>query len=308
MIFPFAGCLGARTLPQDGCGNLAVLEEWYDAVFSENGDPESRFEVHVRPLFQWKNGCYTTVFSGDLNSLLTSNHTVPTRWWALSPHNTQTMIDTEPGPPDMGKNIGVIQHLAGLVPKWFACGERLPEYGWWSAEKARRPVVLADHVHRERPRDKWEACNDNDKVPEAVLRAFTREVHVYTCDCQDAENNGAERKRVELQTEGLKSNITIAGHFSSAQGVQLWALRFREGADVCDNWFEPEDGTYWFVFSADSNTASYLGGHMSLVDHGDFNDDNQCEFLFRVQEYNKDGYKIFWNDFNNQQEAVWCYH
>ena len=47
---------------------------------------------------------------------------------------------------------------------------------------------------------------------------------------------------------------------------------------------------------------------MWLVDAGDYDNDGKSEFLFCIDQYNRGGYKLFYDDFKKRAVFQFNYH
>ncbi len=281
--------------------DVAALEDWY---VSYTDMPKAHFVVRVHRLFHWQDGAYSLNPGADkLISLDTSANMSLGEWHALLHGKVCGKVTIEAG------NLKGVLGTDRYLPAAFMNRPRKPEFGWWDVEgdAAKQPVVLVNHVTNRCDCESWHSGMAEKPVPENVLRSFCQNVVVYTCDEKDA-STGRGRTRIDLSTDWVRNNVDILQHLKSSRGDELWALRFREIADVCDNWFGHYDAQHWFSSSARSANVKYLGSEIALVDYGDFNCDGRTEFLFRVKKYNEDGYRIFWDRFEKTLDYTWNYH
>jgi hypothetical protein len=63
----------------------------------------------------------------------------------------------------------------------------------------------------------------------------------------------------------------------------------------------------WFVIDP-QRSARFLGEGMWLVDAGDYDNDGKSEVLFWINQDNRGGYKLFFDDFNKQAVFEFSYH
>jgi hypothetical protein len=57
-----------------------------------------------------------------------------------------------------------------------------------------------------------------------------------------------------------------------------------------------------------NNEVKYLHDEMILMDYGDFDNDNQDEYIFWHARFNHDSYLLYYNNFDNLTEFEWSYH
>jgi hypothetical protein len=55
-------------------------------------------------------------------------------------------------------------------------------------------------------------------------------------------------------------------------------------------------------------SARFLGAGMWLVDAGDYDNDGKSEVLFSIDQYNRGGYILFYDDFKKQAVFEFSYH
>jgi hypothetical protein len=66
-------------------------------------------------------------------------------------------------------------------------------------------------------------------------------------------------------------------------------------------------GVSWFHISKE-NSISFIGRDLTLVDAGDYDGDGESEVIFRQNEYNRNGYILFYNKFLDHVDFTWNYH
>ena len=74
----------------------------------------------------------------------------------------------------------------------------------------------------------------------------------------------------------------------------------------CDGPPLPEWSGNWFL--VEGNSVEFLGNELEYLESGDFDADGTEEVLFWHSGYNRDGYVLFFNDFQQQARYVWGYH
>ena len=65
--------------------------------------------------------------------------------------------------------------------------------------------------------------------------------------------------------------------------------------------------TRWLVTTS-AGATKYLGNSMRLLDYGDFDGDGTTDFVFYMSRYNRDGYVLFWHEFEQSAGFIWQYH
>jgi hypothetical protein len=52
----------------------------------------------------------------------------------------------------------------------------------------------------------------------------------------------------------------------------------------------------------------FLSSNMWLVDAGDYDNDGKSELVFSIDDYNRGGYKLFYDDFKQEAVFEFNYH
>jgi hypothetical protein len=68
----------------------------------------------------------------------------------------------------------------------------------------------------------------------------------------------------------------------------------------CDGGNITEFSSRWFVITPERQ-VQYLGANMWLVDAGDYDNDGKSELVFSIDDYNRGGHKLFYNDFKQRR-------
>ncbi|WP_424964048.1 hypothetical protein [Ekhidna sp.] len=63
----------------------------------------------------------------------------------------------------------------------------------------------------------------------------------------------------------------------------------------------------WFLIR-DDNEVQQISPFLTLVDAGDYNNNDQVEVIFMIQDYNYDGFVMYYNDFEDLVQYGWRYH
>jgi len=62
----------------------------------------------------------------------------------------------------------------------------------------------------------------------------------------------------------------------------------------------------WFLLS--NSKCRYLKSNMRLIDAGDYDNDGKVEVVFKIEEYDHDGYVLYYDGFQKNSEFYWIYH
>jgi hypothetical protein len=72
---------------------------------------------------------------------------------------------------------------------------------------------------------------------------------------------------------------------------------------ICGEAFTPQ----WFVITPEQEVR-FLGSNMWLVDTGDYDNDGKSELVFSIDDYNRGGYMLFYDDFSREAVFEFNYH
>jgi len=186
----------------------------------------------------------------------------------------------------------------GPVP---TVGKRSSEYGGWIAKPVFRPLVVNSRPFFVDP-DSWKPARVSDEVTEVLRREFRRKFpKVSNCTTQD--NETAKPWRYP------DADIKIIKAYSSKRAWTAAAVLL--AGSRCQ--LPPGDPTYdafdsqWFAMGP-HNEIRFLGQGMWLVDAGDYDNDGRSELVFATAGYNRDGYKLFYEDFKRHAGFEFSYH
>ena len=104
--------------------------------------------------------------------------------------------------------------------------------------------------------------------------------------------------------------ITVDGYIfiSASLNRDLYPHVFSEGYFENDNEGSNPTGefiSYWYVLI--NNTPVFLGSGLEFIECADYANTQTSQFIFRVSGYNRDGYRLFYNDFKNKVDFIWSY-
>ena len=100
-------------------------------------------------------------------------------------------------------------------------------------------------------------------------------------------------------------DIRILKAYASQRAWFIARLRLVEYH--CDG---PADDPFvdqWFSVSPE-RTVQFLGAAMWLVDAGDYDNDGRSELVFSIDDYNRGGYEIFYDNFKKHATFKFGYH
>jgi len=163
-------------------------------------------------------------------------------------------------------------------------------FGGWTRGKVYRPLVLNTQPWA-KDYDQWRPYSPPDTEVARVVKFLQKEW------------GEAEAKSGKEEIEQNQS------YMSRARGIKLINLSMKKWQNA------PEAGEndYWpymagVVCIVKKDKILYLDYGLDLIDAGDYDNDGKSELIFMVQKYNYDGYKLFFNDYQNFVEFGWHYH
>jgi len=100
-------------------------------------------------------------------------------------------------------------------------------------------------------------------------------------------------------------NINIVKAYSSSTGWSLARLQLQP-----HRWDGPADDPFvdqWFSISP-TREITFRDKAMWLVDAGDYGNDGHSELVFSIDDYNRGGYKLFYDHFKKEAVFELSYH
>ena len=127
-----------------------------------------------------------------------------------------------------------------------------------------------------------------------------------------ADENEKPIGKIELHiADFIFKSITVDGYtvISANLNRDLYSHVFSEGYFENDNeGSNPTGGfiSYWYVLI--NNIPVFLGSGLEFLECADYTNTQTSQFIFRISGYNRDGYRLFYNDFKNKVDFIWGYH
>jgi NAD(P)H dehydrogenase (quinone) len=132
----------------------------------------------------------------------------------------------------------------------------------------------------------------------AVRKAFrSRFPKVGNCSRQDIEH-----VKRWLYTD---ADIVVEKAFSSHRNWFIVEANLR--GSECDGLSDEAFASPWFVITP-QRQVRFLNSGMWLVDAGDYDADGKSEIVFSLDDYNRGGYKLFYDDFRRSATFEFTYH
>ena len=285
--------LCAISSAQDSAPILGILE---DTPGHYAGDPHYRsvrvvFAKHGKEWIAFQSNC------SDEHCLKSVAAEYPKRvdWTVVfDGRSIGHLITKAPAEFEFYSTVGQEQITGGVAP---LVGKPSQQFGGFPSEAVLRPLVTSSKPFFEDP-ERWKHASLSTDLLRQVRKQFHRRFPKVS-NCATPEENIAK------VWDYHDSDIRIATAYSSNRG---WSIaRVQLEPYRCDG---PDDDAFvdqWFVVKPDS-TVSFLGSAMWLVDAGDYDNDGRSELIFSIDDYNRGGYRLFYDDFSRSATFEFGYH
>jgi hypothetical protein len=211
-----------------------------------------------------------------------------------------------------GRNLG---QVTGQTPKEFhyyshvglqqikdggpvpTIGKRSTEYGGFTGASVYRPLVANSHPYFKDP-ESWKPVQPTADLVK-LLRQHFRKKFPSVSNCANPDEN------VGKPWPYRDEDVRILKAYASGSAWSVARLRLEEYQ--CDG---PSDDPFvdqWFAVSPELE-VQFLGAAMWLVDAGDYDNDGKSELVFSIDDYNRGGYEIFYDDFKKNATFKFSYH
>jgi hypothetical protein len=217
--------------------------------------------------------------------------------WTVSFNGKQVGQVEGRTPPsfDFYSTVGQQTIVGSTTPP--AIGKPSADFAGFLGESVYRPLVAVSEPNYRDPED-WKPTQLSADTTATVRKAFRRRFpKVANCSQQDIEHgkpwpytdaNIVLRKAYASNRHWLIAEVILSGY-------------------ECDG---PADEAFtyqWFVITPEQQVR-FLGSNMWLVDAGDYDNDGKSELVFSINDYNRGGYKLFYDDFGQQATFEFGYH
>lgn len=109
----------------------------------------------------------------------------------------------------------------------------------------------------------------------------------------------------EMREEDLKFDISYISYKNNKDEFIVSVKIHEKHTGKCNKFINKYETPIWFFIS---KSIRFIGYQMTLVDAGDYDSDNEIEFIFWHSGYNEDGYTLFDNNFKTRLDYFWIYH
>ena len=101
------------------------------------------------------------------------------------------------------------------------------------------------------------------------------------------------------------ANMVVSKAYSSNRHWLIAEVILSGGE--CDGPPDEAFTSQWFVITPEQQVR-FLGSNMWLVDAGDYDNDGKSELVFSIDDNNRGGYKLFYDDFSRIAMFEFSYH
>lgn len=171
-------------------------------------------------------------------------------------------------------------------------------HGWCNAPE-NRPLVLVSRSNFEDP-EGWKPFQPDSALQARLFPFFRIAVGQFNaCLCN-------KEYEFERPWDYTPDDLVLHRSYRSKAGLEIVSLGLDLRKPHCDNMSDPFWGSQWFLVREDR--IDFLGSQMELVDAGDYDRDGRSELLFWHAAYDKDGYRLIYDDFRQSEDFFWSYH
>jgi hypothetical protein len=285
-------------LPTDA---LAQVQPTLVGILEDNpghyaGDPHYR---DVRVAFRREGAGWVAFPSNcpDQDCLKTIAAKFPAQVnWTISFDGKQVgqVVSRTPPSFDFYATVGQ-QEIVGTSDVPFV-GKPSADFSGFQDEPVLRPLVAVSKPNYSDP-ESWKPTRPTPEIVVAVRQSYlARFPKIATCI---ARTIGREKAR----TASLGEAISVQKIYGSNRNWFLVEAQSR----YCDGGAIREFSSRWFVVTPEQQVR-FIGSNMWLVDAGDYDNDGKSELVFSIDDYNRGGYKLFYDDFNKRVDFEFGYH
>jgi len=282
---------------------IAFLEDWCER-YSEEKELKTKYEPRVRLAFRltkdgWK--AFDNRVSGSDELKQAAKRFSGDRKWILLEREQplDSLISQEITAYQWYADVGM-QDIVGSLPASALLPRGIKFSGWLGCQ-VRRPIVLISRKPQ-KASDNWQEIEPSFKPDTEIVHLIkTFGNGLYTCTDERDENGTL------LKAEIKQDMLETVEEFVSGKGDRLFAVKFLDDACVTNVIAEHEYSMYWFA-QLGTSPLKFIGQGLTLIDWADYDLDGHAEFLFWLDGYNLNGYRILWKGMTETATFSWQYH
>jgi hypothetical protein len=203
-------------------------------------------------------------------------------------------VTTRPG--DFPNNASDGQQQIASTGSVPTVGKKSREFGGFTEQAVYRPLAAVSQPNFKDP-DMWKPARATELV--ALARRQFRKRFPKLCKLDKEGTNLLSRPYRD-------EDVKMGKAYSSRTGWSVIELRL-DAVDCQDTEAGFGIDNQWFVIDP-HKSASFLGSGMWLVDAGDYDNCGKSELLFSIDQYNRGGYILFYEDFRRRAVFEYSFH
>jgi hypothetical protein len=178
-------------------------------------------------------------------------------------------------------------------------GKRSAEFGGFSEAAVFRPLVANSQPYFSDP-ESWKPAQPTAELIKLLREQFRQRFPKF---CRNSKQDEGKLEPFLYRDEDVK----LAKAYASNRGWTLARLHLRDAIDCEDVEAGFEINDKWFTVDP-QRKVQYLDGGIWLVDAGDYDNDGKSELVFSIDDYNRGGYEIFYDNFRKHTTFKFSYH
>jgi hypothetical protein len=217
--------------------------------------------------------------------------------WTISFDGKQVgqVVSRTPPSFDFYATVGQQTIVGSTTPPTI--GKPSTDFAGFLGEPVYRPLVAITEPNYRDP-DDWKPTQLSLATTAAVRKTFRgRFPKVTNCSQQDIEH--------AKPWPYTDANIKTDKAYASSRHWFIAEVMLRGGE--CDGPPDEAFTSQWFVITPEQQVR-FLGSSMWLLDAGDYDNDGKSELVFSIDDYNRGGYKLFYDDFSKHAVFEFGYH
>lgn len=183
----------------------------------------------------------------------------------------------------------------GPVP---TIGKRSTEYGGFGEALVYRPLIANSEQYFKDP-ESWKPTQSSLDLVKLLREQFRKRFPKFCKSKHDEDGVEPFLYRDE--------DIRVVKAYVSSRGWTIARVHLGDAIDCEDLEAGFEINDSWFAVDP-QQLVQYLGNGIWLVDAGDYDNDGKSELVFSIDDYNRGGYEIFYDDFKKHATFKFSYH